>query len=92
MNIYVSIIFAFIILAGVSFFYKIYLQCKLKDPNRRASIFSVMFRFYTLLDFLPLRRKSNNIEENELRSRANVSLMVFYASIVLGLIIAALAR
>jgi hypothetical protein len=85
-------IYPCLIVAGISFFYKIYLQSKLRNENRKSTIFSVMLRTYTILDFLPLRKGVRTPEEMAIRKKANISLIVFYASILLGLIIAALAR
>lgn len=89
---YSLMIFPFIALAGISFFYKVYLQGKLRDANRKATISSVMLRVYTIMDFLPLRKKGNSLEETIIRRKANISLIVFYASVLLGLILATLAR
>ena len=84
------ILILFILIALVSFFYKIYLQIQIKNPAKKISALSVFFRFYNITDLFPMRTKYViNNDEIKLRKKANTALMVFYF-IFLALIISSL--
>jgi hypothetical protein len=75
-------IFCLIIIAATAFFYKIYIQMKIKNPTKQSSIFSIIFRFYSITDLLPLKRNVGQPEEQKLRAKANISLLVFYVCFI----------
>ena len=75
-------IICLIIIAAISFFYKIYIQMKIKNPQKQNSIFSIVFRFYSITDLLPLKRNLRDTEEQKLRTKANISLIIFYLCFV----------
>ncbi len=75
--------------ALISLFYKIYLQLRIKNPEKKITFFSFFFRFYNPVDLFPLLRKPTNSNEAELRKKANISLAVFYLSFITIILIAA---
>jgi hypothetical protein len=77
-ELYKILIFALIPTTLVSFFYKIYFQIRIKNPEKPVSFFSIFIRFYYLTDLLPLSMKSHDIKEKRLRKRANIALAIFY--------------
>ena len=68
------------IIVFFSFFYKIYLQVKIKNPN--ATFFSAIFRLYYLTDLLPLKWHSDDHREKILRKKANYALVIFYLAFI----------
>jgi len=92
MNVFNYIILILIPIAGMSFFYKIYLQIKIKNPQKRITFFSVLIRIYTIMDFLPLKSTSQNNEEIKMRRKANTLILIFYSIIFIGLILSIFAK
>jgi hypothetical protein len=89
----VLVILAILLIIGVlSLYLKIYLQIVIGNPSKRGAYFSVFTRIILLTDFLPLRLKYKEGEEKEMRKKANMALLVFYACVVADFIIIGLAR
>ena len=84
------LIFILILTSLVSFFYKIYLQLLIKNPEGKISFLSIFIRFYNLADLLPMSTKSNDTRERTLRKKANIALATFYLSFILVQVIAAM--
>ena len=83
MGFYKIIIFILIVISLASFFCKIYLQMRIRHPEKKISFFSIFIRFYTLADLLPMRLKLTDTKERALRKKANIALAVFYSSFIL---------
>ena len=92
MNAFNYIILFLILIAGISFFYKVYLQIKIKNPEKEITFFSVLIRFYTIMDFLPLKPASKNEDETKARKKANTYIFIFYGSFVLAILLSLFAK
>jgi hypothetical protein len=73
----------FALLSGIvaigSFFYKVYIQIKIKYPQKKVPILSVFIRLYNIADFLPMSTKYKDGEELGMRKKANIFLLIFYS-------------
>jgi hypothetical protein len=69
---------------GVSFKYKIYLRNKIIDPENKLSSFS---KRPTFSDFFPMEVQNMPEKEIKYRKRANLALVIFYASIIFEFLI-----
>jgi hypothetical protein len=92
MKIFNIIVYILTTLAAASFFYKIFIQIKIKNPGKKIGFFSIVFRFYTLMDFIPLRISGKNLIERSLRKRANIAIYISYGCIVLALLLSNYAK
>jgi len=64
-----------------SFLFKVYLESKIKNPKSNESIFSIIaFRGYGIGSLFPLTTKVRDENEKRVRIKANIALVVFYAS------------
>lgn len=78
----------FFILLAISFLYKVVLDSKIEEPEKKASIFSILaFRKYGIEALLPLNTKVGDQKERKLRFRANMALIVFYSSFIVIIIL-----
>lgn len=79
MHISWSYIAPLIIVLCFSFLYKVYLENKIRTPDKVISIFSILaFHRFGIMSLFPLSKNSVNETEKKLRIKANRALFVFY--------------
>jgi tellurite resistance protein TehA-like permease len=87
------LIFFFIIVAGISFWYKVQYHLSQKSrENKHPNLFSFT-KYLTIIYLLPVAKKYNsNILEQQSQKRANIALVIFYLSIIIGLFFSLFAK
>jgi hypothetical protein len=78
----------FVVIAAVSFIYKIYVHSKIKTYIGKSEPSFFMPKISNVLYFLPLSKKNRSTQENVLVRRANWALLIFYLCLVIISIIA----
>lgn len=88
------LMFAFIIIAGISLWYKI--QYHLNQKNMESQHRALFFfnKYFSIAFLLPViqRQSSNGIAEKRSQKRANVALIIFYIDIIIGLIVSTFTK
>jgi hypothetical protein len=88
-----NIIIPLILIAMIAFIYKAYLNGKIEDPAKNASILSIIaFRAYGIMTLLPLSTKAKDQQERKLRRIANSALVVFYGCLLIVFILSAFVK
>lgn len=87
MNFFNYLMFVFLIMAGISLWYKVRYHLNTNNIKKQSRVLSFFNRYFTLTYLLPLTIKQNDTFENNLRKRANLALLIFYLDIIFGLLV-----
>ncbi len=87
MNFFNYLMFVFLIMAGISLWYKVRYHLNTNNIKKQYRVLSFFNRYFTLTYLLPLTIKQNDTLENNLRKRANLALLIFYLDIIFGLLV-----
>ncbi len=79
-----TIVLIVLVIMVISFYYKAYLDCKIKNPENSISIISIIaFRRYGFMSLFPNSLISKNENERKLRIRSNRAIFVFYTCFII---------
>ena len=92
MNFFNYLIFVLVVIAGISISYKIRYHRNAKNIMNEPPILFSINKFLSLNYLFPLRQRPNNAFDNKLRTKANIALLIFYVSFILGLIFSVFAN
>ncbi len=86
--------FVFIIIAGISLWYKIQYHLNKKNMNPKHKVLFFLNKYFSLAFLLPViqRQTSNDIVEKRRQKRANLALLIFYIDIITGLVVSTFTK
>jgi hypothetical protein len=92
MNFFNYFAFFCVIIAGISMYYKRRYHKNVKNIDNLPKAVFYMNKFLMPNLFWPLRQRPHNDEDNKLRKKANVALLIFYVSFGLALLASIFAK
>jgi hypothetical protein len=84
--------FIFLLSSGISIYYKIYMDDKINDPDKKGSISSLFSKVYNITTLFPRKMNCGDLAERKMRVKANVALLVFFVSLISILIMSKLVK